>query len=69
LNWLLERVILAAKNEDVHKIMNQILAMLPGVVTEYKSIDTTVDADEVVNFPPVSKLTPYGWITTTSSVT
>jgi hypothetical protein len=26
--------------------------MLPGVVTEYKSIDTAVDADEVVNFPP-----------------
>jgi ATP-dependent DNA helicase PIF1 len=32
--------------------MNQILAMLPGVVTEYESIDTVVDADEVVNFPP-----------------
>jgi ATP-dependent DNA helicase PIF1 len=32
--------------------MNQILAMLPGVVTEYKSIDTVVDADEVVHFPP-----------------
>jgi hypothetical protein len=42
LNWLRERVILAAKNEDVHQIMNQILAMLPGVV----------NADEVVNFPP-----------------
>jgi hypothetical protein len=28
--------------------MNQILALLPGVVTEYKSIDTVVDADEVV---------------------
>jgi ATP-dependent DNA helicase PIF1 len=51
LNWLRERVILAAKNEDVHEIMNQILTMLPGVVTEYKSIDTIVDADEVVNFP------------------
>jgi hypothetical protein len=51
LNWLRERVILAAKNENVHKIMNQILAMLAGVVTEYKSIDTVVDADEVVNFP------------------
>jgi ATP-dependent DNA helicase PIF1 len=46
------RVIVAAKNEDVHEIMNQILATLPGVVTEYKSIDTVVDADEVVNFPP-----------------
>jgi hypothetical protein len=36
LNWLRERVILAAKNGDVHEIMKQILAMLPGVVTEYK---------------------------------
>jgi hypothetical protein len=52
LNWFRDRVILAAKNEDVHEIMNQILAMLPGIVTEYKSIDTVVDADEVVNFPP-----------------
>jgi hypothetical protein len=32
--------------------MNQILAMLPVVVTEYKFIDTVVDADEVVSFPP-----------------
>jgi hypothetical protein len=52
LNWLRDRVILAAKKEDVHEIMNQILATLPGVVIEYKSIDTIVDADEVVNFPP-----------------
>jgi ATP-dependent DNA helicase PIF1 len=26
--------------------------MLPGVATEYKSIDTAVDADEVVTFSP-----------------
>jgi ATP-dependent DNA helicase PIF1 len=51
LNWLRDRAILAPKNEDVHEIMNQILDMLPGVATEYKSIDTIVDADEVVNFP------------------
>jgi hypothetical protein len=52
LNWLRDRVILASKNEDIHEIINQILAMLPGVVTEYKSVDTVVDADEVINFPP-----------------
>jgi hypothetical protein len=51
-NWLREMITLAAKNEDVHEIMNRILAMLPGVVTEYKSIDIVVDADEVVNSPP-----------------
>jgi ATP-dependent DNA helicase PIF1 len=62
LNWLRERVFLAAKNEDVHEIMNQILAMLPGVVTEYRSIDTIVDADEVVSFPPefLNSLEPAG---------
>jgi hypothetical protein len=36
--------------------------MLPGVVTEYKSIETVVDADEVVNFPPefLKSLDPAG---------
>lgn len=29
-NWLRERAILAAKNEDVNDINNQILAMVPG---------------------------------------
>jgi hypothetical protein len=57
LNWLRDRIILVVKNEDVHEIINQILAMLPHSVTEYKSIDTVVDADEVVNFPPVSRFT------------
>jgi ATP-dependent DNA helicase PIF1 len=47
LNWLRDRAILTVKNEDVHEIMNQILAMLPGAVTEYKSTDTVVNADEV----------------------
>jgi ATP-dependent DNA helicase PIF1 len=62
LNWLLQRVILAAKNEDVREIMNQILTMLPGVVTEYKSIDAVVDADDVVSFPAefLTSLDPAG---------
>jgi hypothetical protein len=68
LNWFRDRVILAAINEDAHEIMNQILAMLPGVVTEYKSVDTVVDADEVVNFTPeflnsldLAGLPPHGF--------
>jgi hypothetical protein len=52
LDWLRDRAILAAKNEDVHEIMTQVLVMLRGVVTEYKSVDTVVDADEVDSFPP-----------------
>jgi hypothetical protein len=62
LNWLRDRAILAPKDEDVHEITNQILDMLPGVATEYKSIDTVVDADEVVSFPPefLNSLDPAG---------
>jgi ATP-dependent DNA helicase PIF1 len=62
LDWLRDRVILAAKNEDVHEITNQILDMLPGVATEYKFIDIAVDADEVVNFPQefLNSLDPAG---------
>ncbi|XP_040197569.1 uncharacterized protein LOC120930449 [Rana temporaria] len=62
LNWLCERAILAAKNEDVREINNQIFSMIPGAVTEYKSFDTVVDADEAVNFPPefLNSLDPAG---------
>lgn len=49
-NWLRERAMLAAKNNAVHEIRNHILDMIPGIVTEYNSIDT-VDADDAVNFP------------------
>jgi ATP-dependent DNA helicase PIF1 len=61
-NWLQDRPILAPKNEAVHEMTNQILDMLPGVSTEYKSIDTVVDADEVVNFPQefLNSLLPAG---------
>jgi hypothetical protein len=43
--------ILAPKHEDVYEITNQILDMLPGVATEYKSINTVLDANEVVSCP------------------
>jgi hypothetical protein len=49
LKWLRDRAVLAPKNEDFHELMNQVLDMLPGVATEYKSVDTVVDADEVVH--------------------
>jgi ATP-dependent DNA helicase PIF1 len=61
LNWLRDRAILAPRNEDVHELTNQILVMLPGVVNEYESIYTVVDADEV-NFPQefLNALDPAG---------
>jgi ATP-dependent DNA helicase PIF1 len=62
LDWLRERVILAPKNEDVNELIDLILIMLPGVVNEYKSIDTVVDDDQVVNFPQefLNSLDPAG---------
>lgn len=49
--WLRERAILAAKNLDVDAINLKIQQFLPGNETTFKSIDTVVDPDEVVNYP------------------
>jgi hypothetical protein len=70
LNWLQDRVILAAKNEGYHEIMNQILAIVLGIVTEYKSVDNSSTCRWGHQFPTtVPKLTWFGWIATTSSFT
>ncbi|XP_029342163.1 uncharacterized protein LOC115033546 [Acyrthosiphon pisum] len=50
-NWLSQRDILAAKNNDVDKINFQIQQLLPGDFMSFKSIDTTVDENEAVYFP------------------
>ncbi|XP_055911820.1 uncharacterized protein LOC129945885 [Eupeodes corollae] len=49
--WLQERAILAAKNLDVDAINFKIQQSLPGYEITFKSIDTVVDPDEVVNYP------------------
>ncbi|GFT10394.1 ATP-dependent DNA helicase [Trichonephila clavipes] len=48
---LCERAILAAKNLDVDSINFKIQQSLPGNEITFKSIDTVVDPDEVVNYP------------------
>ncbi|GFU92365.1 ATP-dependent DNA helicase [Trichonephila clavipes] len=48
--WLRERAILAAKNLDVDAINFKIQQSLPGNAITFKSIDTAVDPDEVVNY-------------------
>ncbi|XP_075451755.1 uncharacterized protein LOC142492724 [Ascaphus truei] len=60
--WLCERAILAAKNNCVNDINHQIQDMIPGNITEYKSIDTVVDNDEAVNYPTefLNSLEPPG---------
>ena len=49
--WLVKRVILAAKNADVNDLNFNIQQLLPGDLASYKSIDTVCDANEAVNYP------------------
>ncbi|GFU64148.1 ATP-dependent DNA helicase [Trichonephila clavipes] len=48
--WLIERAILAAKNLDVDAINFKIHQSLPGKKVTFKSNETVVDPDGVVNF-------------------
>ncbi|GBN09358.1 hypothetical protein AVEN_156317-1 [Araneus ventricosus] len=50
-DWLCERAVLAAKNKDVYQFNNFIQASIQSEEIIYKSIDTVVEADEVVNYP------------------
>ena len=50
-HWLSERAILAAKNIDVNGINVTIQNGIPGEAITYKSIDTVMNPDEVVNYP------------------
>ena len=50
-HWLSERAILAAKNIDVNDINFTIQNGIPGEAITYKSIDTVMNPDEVVNYP------------------
>jgi ATP-dependent DNA helicase PIF1 len=50
-NWLSNRAILAAKNIDVDENNYQIQTLLPGDLMTFKSNDTIVDENQIVNFP------------------
>lgn len=49
--WLSERAILAAKNIDVDALNTKIQEKLPGLAVTFKSIDTVIEEDDVVNYP------------------
>ncbi|XP_075158174.1 uncharacterized protein LOC142231451 [Haematobia irritans] len=49
--WLQERALLAAKNLDVNITNNNILQRISGCVTTYKSIDTIIREEDIVNYP------------------
>ena len=48
---LRERAILAKKNNDVNTINNIIQGQILGKYTTYKSIDTIMNMEEIVNYP------------------
>ncbi|XP_017476411.1 PREDICTED: ATP-dependent DNA helicase pif1-like [Rhagoletis zephyria] len=50
-NWLGERAILAAKNKDVDDLNATIQNFLPGQLVSFKSVDTVINQDDVVNYP------------------
>ncbi|XP_053968537.1 uncharacterized protein LOC128869968 [Anastrepha ludens] len=50
-NWLSERAILAGTNKDVNEINADILDKIPGDTVVYRSVDTIIDQDQVVNYP------------------
>ncbi|UYV66800.1 hypothetical protein LAZ67_4002883, partial [Cordylochernes scorpioides] len=50
--WLCARTILAPKNSTVLEINNKKLNLIPGESKIYRSIDTMVDPDESVSYPP-----------------
>lgn len=50
-DWLSERAILAGKNKDVNDLNASILQEIDGQFFAYKSVDTIINEDEVVNYP------------------
>ena len=48
---LFELAILAEKNNDVNEFNNIIQGQILGICTTYKSIDTIMNMDEIVNYP------------------
>lgn len=48
-NWLSKRAILAAKNKDVDDLNATIQNFIPEQMFSFKSVDTVMNQDEVVN--------------------
>ncbi|KAF2903264.1 hypothetical protein ILUMI_02924 [Ignelater luminosus] len=49
--WLSERAILAATNKDVNDVNIKIQSQINGQIRSFKSIDSIIDPNEVVNYP------------------
>ncbi|XP_076038998.1 ATP-dependent DNA helicase Pif1-like [Oratosquilla oratoria] len=51
MDYLSERAILAAINDDVDSLNNEMLEKISGPIYTYNSIDKAIDTNEEVNFP------------------
>ncbi|XP_025409842.1 uncharacterized protein LOC112683156 [Sipha flava] len=50
-NWPRKRAILVAKNKNVDALNATIQNFLPGQLVSYKSVDTIMNQDDVINYP------------------
>lgn len=50
--WLCERAILAPRNDSVDVTNKNLLAKLPGSLQLYRSIDSVIDVNDSVHYPP-----------------
>ncbi|KAF0710319.1 ATP-dependent DNA helicase PIF1-like [Aphis craccivora] len=51
LDWISEREILAARNKEVDSLNFSIQSKIAGELRSYKSVDSTTDENEAVNYP------------------
>lgn len=51
IDWLQQRAILAARNEDVNNFNEEMLSYIPNKTRTYRSVDNTIDEDQLVNYP------------------
>ena len=58
--WLYNRAVICPKNDDVHKINEVMLNLMPGVEETFYSIDQVNDHDARVPIEIVNKLNPQG---------
>ncbi|GFR63719.1 ATP-dependent helicase [Elysia marginata] len=62
LEWLSEREILCPKNDAVTEVNHQLLIKLPGELSTYKSVDTALPDESIVEYPAefLNSLEPSG---------